>query len=830
MQGITLSGAQENKFGEKYFTEVNHLAFEKLSSDVIFNKLYSNLLEKEEHLYIIVGTDSGLLFNYFKEKVLPDNFQLIFIEFPEVIEASGLLESGIELWEGNVRLVTPDFNFGRIGPAFNTYVVRRKIDLIKSLAVLDANSNSVYQDLWKRMEVEFNSFRRSEFNAQSTKVFEIERILNAADNVIPVRNLANTLQNRDVVVLGGGPTLDDSIDWLRDNQHRLVIFAAARIAKRLANESITPDFFVTVDPFDWSFDNSKSVMAFSNESVLINSFHAQHKIVSQWDGFSCYSGARYGWKVEGALPNIETPGPTVTNAAMHIACSLGANRVYLSGIDFCFAHGLTHESGSDEAKVADTFGFNTRAKLEDNAGNFTETSDDFYSAWQSMEHAVKLYLSSRKMQIFNLGLHSAKIKGVEYIPCEEVSLQSEDKMDLTLLVREKLAVSVEERFEFARNTIKELKEQLTRFMKLQKHSKEGRSVSGKLYDEKTLEPRAKQMVRVQKLRKKVENLIAQDGDMIMNYQAKFFYDSFKPVEDESNMEPNEVEEQLKAFFGGIEKLSEHFVDAIQDGIKRAELRSDELDPKVVPSSLFEHWEKWHEFGRSEQWVKWHQSPELSKDEQVILDKALQNYQDEYEKQDHNYSTRVQKRISRVSTLLARAEQAYDIGNVDELESLITHSESLDAAQASQKQSFIFLLKGMRDEVLGDAGSAMDNYLKVEMATLKHKALKRALSHYMNVKNYEQSLFVLEQLCGFSLEYMVPYADMLEMMGQKIPAAQVLQMYLSQHPDHYAVQNKMAQLLMELGESEAALSTVNMILENEPSDKTALHLQKQLVVS
>ncbi|WEJ63366.1 motility associated factor glycosyltransferase family protein [Thiomicrorhabdus lithotrophica] len=829
MQGITLSDVQENKFGEKYFSEINHLAFETLSSDVIFNKLYSNLLDKEEHLYIIVGTDSGLLFKHFQNKELPKNLKLIFVEFSEVIQATGLLESGTELWEGNVRLVTPDFNFGRIGSAFNSYVLRRKIDLIKSLGVIDAQSNSAYRELWTQMEVAFNAFRRSEFNAQSTRVFEIERVLNAADNIIPVRELANTLQGRDVVVLGGGPTLDDSIDWLRENQHRLVIFAAARIAKRLINESIVADFYVTVDPFDWSFDNSKSVMACADESVLIHSFHAQHKIVSQWNGLATFSGARYGWKVEGELPNIETPGPTVTNSAMHIACSLGANRVFLSGIDFCFAHGLTHESGSEEAKVADTFGFNTRAKLEDNAGNLTETSDDFYGAWQSMESSVKLYQAARKIDIFNLGLHSAKIKGVEYISCEDVTFQKEDKIDLTQLVRDKLKLSVEDKFDFAKKTVKDLQVQLKRFSKLQKLAHDGHSVAGKLYDEKTLEPRDKQMIRVQKLRKKIDNLVAEDGDMIMNYQAKFFYDSFKPVEDESNMSPKEIEEQLKAFFSGVEKLSEHFVDAIKDGIKRAELRRDELSQKVLPSALFSQWEKWHEFGRSEQWLKWHPDTELNSEEQAVLDKALKNYQNEYEKQDHNYSNRVQKRISNVSTLLTRAEKAYDNKDIEELNGLIKHSKTLDAAKESQKQSFIFLLEGMLDEILDKPESAMQSYLQVEMPSLRHKALKRALTHFMNTKNYEQSMLVLEQLCSFSLEYMVPYSDMLNMMGQKISAAQILQMYLTQHPEHYAIQNKMAQLLMDLGETEAALATANFVLENEPTDKTALHIKQELSI-
>lgn len=824
--GITLSEPVISPFGERYYQEINGLAFDKLTSDVVFNTHYSDLLDSEEHLFIVVGTDSGLLYSYLKEQEFNKSVKFIFIDFDEVIQGAKVIDTD-ELWEGNFRLVSAGFKFGRIKHDYQTYVIRRKITLIKSLAVLDSKPGSPYFQLWEDCEVAFNGFRRSEFNSLSTKVFEEERIYNAADNMIPARVLGNSLANRDVVVLGGGPTLDDAIEWLRENQNKVIIFAAARIAKRLAKEDITPDFFVTVDPFDWSFDNSKSILAFDESSILIHSFHAQHKIVSQWNGLSAYSGSRYGWKTDG-LVNIDTPGPTVTNSALHLACSFGARRVFLAGIDFCFARGLSHESGSDEAKLSDVYGYQAKAKLEDNEGNMTESSDDFYSAFHAMQEAIKIYISNMNCEFYSLGLHSAKMNNVQYIPCENIELDNEDKTNLVLSLRDKLDVSIEEHYSFSKETVKELKEQLQRFSKLKKLADDGESVSGKLYDKKTMEPKTKAMTRVQKLRKKVDTIIGDDGDMLMSYQAAFFHDSFKPVEDELAMEKDEIVEQLTSYFNGVSKVSDHFITMLETGIERAQLRRDELDSKVMPSQLYDRWKENHEFGRAVQWNSWHDMT-LTDDEQKVLDQALNDFKDEFEKQDHNYISRVKKRISNVATLLGRGNHAFDNHDIAELAGLIEHTEGLGTESEFNKASFLMYLKGMHAELTEDIPSAIMFYQEVEMPALKQLALKKMLNLTMSDNNYEGSLAVLEQLCAFSLDYMVPYADLLALLGNKEAAAQILEMYLSQKPDSSNVQIKYAQILIELNQLERAEPVLNSILEHDMNNKMAQVLKAKLAL-
>ncbi|PIU39701.1 MAG: hypothetical protein COT01_00005, partial [Piscirickettsiaceae bacterium CG07_land_8_20_14_0_80_44_28] len=203
---------------------------------------------------------------------------------------------------------------------------------------------------------------------------------------------------------------------------------------------------VTVDPFPWNFDNSKAVLGASDYSILAHSFHAQHRLLSQWNGLAIYMGQKYAWYDENSKTNIDTLGPTVTNSALHLACSLGATRVFFSGVDFCFARGLTHESGSDEAKHADTVSHYGKARLLDNAGQMTETGDDFFSAKQAMENMIRYYLGHKPIEFISLGLHSAKMDNVSYQDCADVILQSAAKQDLMTEIKLNITLTPQEKY------------------------------------------------------------------------------------------------------------------------------------------------------------------------------------------------------------------------------------------------------------------------------------------------------------------------------------------------------------------------------------------------
>ena len=75
-----------NSFGEEYFHDVNGSVFNKIGSVALFKKHFAEEIKQENTLYIILGTDSGLLPKYIHKTGVPDGTRYIFVEIPEILE------------------------------------------------------------------------------------------------------------------------------------------------------------------------------------------------------------------------------------------------------------------------------------------------------------------------------------------------------------------------------------------------------------------------------------------------------------------------------------------------------------------------------------------------------------------------------------------------------------------------------------------------------------------------------------------------------------------------------------------------------------------------
>ncbi|NCN66437.1 MAG: tetratricopeptide repeat protein, partial [Thiomicrospira sp.] len=133
------------------------------------------------------------------------------------------------------------------------------------------------------------------------------------------------------------------------------------------------------------------------------------------------------------------------------------------------------------------------------------------------------------------------------------------------------------------------------------------------------------------------------------------------------------------------------------------------------------------------------------------------------------------------------------------------------------------LKGMLHELQDEAVEAFNVYETIASPALKHIALKKMLPIAMTLKDFDAALIVLERLCQISLEYMVSYADLLGLLGNKKAAIEVLMMYLGQFPDRPSVKNKLAQYYIDEGQLDEAKAQLEAVLAKDENNRTAQHL-------
>ena len=76
----------ENSFGDKYIFDVNGFAFDRIGARASYENHFDQDLFQENSLYIIPGSDSGLLPKYLVESGLPEGSYYIFVEPNQVYE------------------------------------------------------------------------------------------------------------------------------------------------------------------------------------------------------------------------------------------------------------------------------------------------------------------------------------------------------------------------------------------------------------------------------------------------------------------------------------------------------------------------------------------------------------------------------------------------------------------------------------------------------------------------------------------------------------------------------------------------------------------------
>ncbi|MBB1383839.1 DUF115 domain-containing protein, partial [Shewanella sp. SR41-2] len=246
-------------YNEYYLPSVNKFIFEKMDSTTIYtNKFKSKKLKLTDTLHIFIGMDSGLLVNFIMKSKLASGSKYLFIELPEVIE---LLSITIpEKLKENIIICT-EYELEDIlkSTEVNLYIVKNKYRTHYSLAA-SGNDHEDYTSLNYRVETSIEHIKFDSHVLFSNKIFLTNEIKNITENITPASILKNTFKGQSCIVLGGGPSLDDSIHWIKENRKNLFIISASRIVNKLILNAIKSDIIVTVDPHDISFDANKDLM------------------------------------------------------------------------------------------------------------------------------------------------------------------------------------------------------------------------------------------------------------------------------------------------------------------------------------------------------------------------------------------------------------------------------------------------------------------------------------------------------------------------------------------------------------------------------------------
>ena len=780
-------------------------------SELIYES-YIGLELPKNKLYVVWGTDSGLIIDYLA-KIATEGQRFICIDFPDVIEHIKTTR-GAHLTNKIALYTIEDFEFEHLYKTYQDYVIRNAIILMKSLVVDE--DKGLYQGLFKAKQELFHRFLIDRVdNHDFKKVFDLQ-LESVCDLVHPLSVIKEGLKG-DVpgVLLGGGPSLDLAIPWLKENQSKVWIFAASRICKRLLKEGITPDFIGVFDPQPLIFEYSKEMYEFHDRSILITGEHPYSRLIRQWPGLKTYSRRRFPW-AKGSEDNFISDGPTVTNALFGIAAYLGVSNFYLAGVDFCFTlEGVCHESGSIESKKQQSDSVDTTAL--NYRGEQVGTNIQLYDARNLFEEQfLRLKTLWPNLHARNLNNGAAVMKGIDYLSIDSVVL-GPDKFKVVDAFNDVLqfdAVSEKAFQAFLRAEVNKHGKWLS---KVSKESKKGIHLTSTLFSESSKQ--AARIKEILKLKDKLEKLVGSDYQTMVNYAYQAFMTTLQPVDSESDMSLQEISNSLMGFFNGLNVASQEFLLKLEEIKQELEYRALEIDPKMAFEELANHWLKAQMPGRFNVWLE-HYASQPYEYYQTHFTKTVTELEREFEymKEDEQaLEQHFKDRLSSPNEFVLRLQSAFVARELHTTESILRQLRFIDKPEYTFVKSYA---TGLLLELRGNANDALIHYLSLDPAKQYAIVQQQVFPLAFSLQQPEKGLASLKSLSRMDVRYLLKYAEALVLLGSFDAAIEVYYRYPLLNKDSEALIS-LLRLLVKTGDIESANKLLQQADGSDTIDQTLL---------
>ncbi len=810
-----------NSFGDQYIHEVNGNSLNKLGAfQTISNRLGAGLQE-EEYIYIVIGTDSGQIPNYLLEKGVPAGSEYLFIETNELFPTiQSIFPSHPQL-----HLCRPEEWINLADQLKLTLHIQahsaRQIDSI----ALGVGFHIPYIDLTAQIKRDFNFYINSALkHAELYEFFKIG-LKNLADNQHSITSIIGDHDNDTAIILGAGPSLDQHIDWIRENQDRLYIFTVSRLSGKLATAGITPDFIVTVDSHEVSYEFGRDSFQFENDATLIHSFHANSQLLGQWLGNKVFTGKRYPWKSKRNEDCIDQGGTTVTNIAYDAAITIGFKQILLAGVDFCHdTRGFTHAKGTGNAitctplldSSSDFHVTNNRNEQANTTAEFKEAGNDFsIRAQGALNHGV---------ETTNLSGSAMQIKGVAYQEREQIKLRQNN-------IKSPLNIAGTSSTTFLKNCLTELNSSRNKLKKLATLAQEVIQNNRVLFD-RYGEKDAKKERQLIKTEQKL------DGDknpFVPLIKVIGLRQSLRHLRatrsEERDWSHEEITESKVAYYQEFLRNTNRLITDIDDSIKRVKIRQLEAAPTVnTLLPLLTQWEQDRHPRRlqllAETGLLETPSPEVSARLESIT--SLQHTIDSQTIYPSNLS---EIKIKEAFTNIVSHTSKLD------LKGLIDLQEKLSLQyDAPNKQAYIQLCSGLIAYLKGEKRVALDNlaHLLTEEKARHFDEnqieyiLTRVSMFALETKDLPKALSALDKLSNTCSDYYTPkYAELLYLMGDTDKALTTYEHYISHYPDDLDTVFSLAELQRKEGLIESAGTLYQFILSRNPNYQPAIHRMAQL---
>jgi hypothetical protein len=198
----------------------------------------------------------------------------------------------------------------------------------------------------------------------------------------PVDKLFGKFQNKSIILVAAGPSLDKNKEWLRMAKGKACIIVVNTALRILLAKGIVPDMVITIDPTPLVFKHLEELELDIPMIVLSTCWKG---VLEQCKGLK-FLALQQGFEPaekyakENDLQLVSTGG-SVATAALDIAVQMGFSRVVFVGQDLAFSELKSHAEGTTFYK--DVEGSSNHRQIQGMYGKklYTNSSLSMFKRW-----------------------------------------------------------------------------------------------------------------------------------------------------------------------------------------------------------------------------------------------------------------------------------------------------------------------------------------------------------------------------------------------------------------------------------------------------------------
>ncbi len=823
--------------GEPYLYEVNRNAFAHEPSATIFRRYFGDALLKKDSLYVILGSDSGLLIRYLLDTGLPDGSRYLILEPPEIAD---LIVNQVPEIRTEPRLALATFEtWEQVLDTFSVrdYIYLENFRLHRSLAATDA-FYAAYPGLFQRISQRIVSIKwhvQAELGHQD---FYREQLYNLGDNQTPASVLENHFGGQTAMILAGGPSLDEFIPWARLNRDRVTLIAASRVSRRLRMSGLQPHIVVSVDPNEVGAYISRQLWLFNPDEVLFAyNYHVNHLLPTQWAGRSVYMGDRLPWESPQNPPNIHDYGPTVTNAAINLALHMGFGRILLAGVDLCFNRdGYSHASGSWEREAGPLIA-ETELSVLTNGGRQAETRPDYLSALQHLAAQATDALE-RGCEIINPSMESAQVDSIKYQPLEAMDFEPPPRSPGDNICALVPVYNSEQRKKHYQRMLKELQSATYRLQQIKQMTREALKCNDGLFGRNGKQADFKYKKRMDKIERRLDRDYKDLSPLVKKYDVRQFL-RLAILDRDREWTPQEIEDWGRVYYQTYRDSADELIQLIDDASMRLKARLDEERNDIGVMKLHEAWKQQKLWVRPIVWE--HQcridKRQINPEDRQYLDDLLPVLY-EYVEDQKPRDTPVRGSLADLRSIRIKSQRLFrsqDLNGLKHLDAILEHG-NIDAKnhQRLLLTGYIRELEQNNQDALTAYQSILNTYngetgeeeSEAAQSVLEETLLRIAAISF-NEQNLENAANTLECLSNVSPIYDRQYGELLRITGQTEAAINAYSRYVQIVPDDTQAMLRLGRMHYETCNYDAARLTCNQAMKQDQSNQEVLELLSKL---